>query len=489
VNHDASPAPTADAPPTFVVVGNVNQGKSSIVAALAEDSGVPIDAMPGTTVKAGQYAFRAGDAVAFAVIDTPGFQRARHALAWMQQRSKSVADRRQVVAEFVRAHAHDANYVDEVRLLQPILAGGSHIYVVDASARFEPSSEAEMEILRWTGQSGMAVLNRTRERDFSDEWRPILAQFFHLVREFDAHRATFHDRLDLLRAFREVREQWRAPMDRALAVMESEWRARTARASAVVAALMVDALAHVERRELREGADKDALRREVETAFADQMRTLEKRARSEVERVYGHARVERSEDGLALLDADLLSEESFRAFGLTRAQLAKQGLLWGGALGLAIDLMVGGLSGFLGMAVGAGVGAITGMIGTTQLTKLWSESSQLSRLLFPGATGRFLAVGPVTNPRFAWVLLDRALLHCTRVRDRSHARQDGLDLRGDKQGVVADLPGELRGEIDAVLRDVLKAAVRATPAHDERTRLAACLTRSLDALRPAYSDD
>ena len=117
----SSPAPATGLLPTFVVVGNVNQGKSSIVASLAEDAGVPIDPMPGTTLKAAEYAFRASGAPVFRVIDTPGFQRARHALAWMQQRARTPAERPRAVAEFVRMHAHDVSFVDEIRLLQPIV--------------------------------------------------------------------------------------------------------------------------------------------------------------------------------------------------------------------------------------------------------------------------------------------------------------------------------------------------------------------------------
>lgn len=467
----------AAATPTFVVVGNVNQGKSSIVATLAEDTSVPIDALPGTTLKAGEYVFRAGGEVVFRVIDTPGFQRARHALAWMQPRAKTPADRPRVVAEFVRAHAHDEAFVDEVRLLQPILAGGSHIYVVDASAHFEPSSEAEMEILRWTGQPGMAILNRTRARDHGAEWRPILAQFFHVVREFDAHHATFADRLDLLRGFREVRQDWRAPMDRGIAIMQTEWQTRARRAAAAIAELMTQALSHIERKPLQEGDDRDPVGKALEAAFAAAMREYEKAARTEVETIYGHGRIERHEEGLALLDADLFSEESFRAFGLTRAQLAKQGLLWGGAAGLAVDLMVGGFSGFAGMAIGAGIGAVTGLVGTMQLSRVWSERSKLSKLLFPGVTGRFLALGPVTNPGFAWVLLDRALLHCRVVRERSHARSDAVDLRGEKAGIAATLPSVLRRDLDDALRGLLQAALRGKVGTDARTRLAGVVER------------
>ena len=47
--------------PTFVVVGNVNQGKSSVTAALSENTGIPIDSYPGTTRVAGTYVFRSGE--------------------------------------------------------------------------------------------------------------------------------------------------------------------------------------------------------------------------------------------------------------------------------------------------------------------------------------------------------------------------------------------------------------------------------------------
>ena len=80
---------------------------------------------------------------------------------------------------------------DEVALLEPILDGAGILYVVDASSHLEPSNEAEMEILRWTGQPAMALINRVRRRDHAAEWRPTLTQFFHIVREFDAHGAMF----------------------------------------------------------------------------------------------------------------------------------------------------------------------------------------------------------------------------------------------------------------------------------------------------------
>lgn len=459
---------TAEAVPVFVVVGNVNQGKSSIVAALAEDSTVPIAAHPGTTVRSGEYVFKSGDRPLFRLVDTPGFQDARFALAWMQERSESAADHRDAVKSFVAKFEGQARFEDEVRLLKPILEGAAVLYVVDASSRFQPSHEAEMEILRWTGQSGMALINRTRDRDFSEEWRPILEQFFNVVRTFNAHRAGFPDRMNLLRSFRELREDWRASMDRAIEIMEREWRSRRDRCARVVGDFLIQSLSHVELIRLAEGADKSTLRESLDSRYRSSLKGREENCRAEVEAIYQHRRVSRDPSALMLYEEDLFSDASFRAFGLRPAQLARYGAAWGAAVGGGIDLMVGGLSFFLGAGIGALAGGAAGYFGGTHVAKTWNSKSAITRWLTPGDSGEFLCMGPVKSPRFAWVLADRAFVHYKFVRDRSHARQDVLQLpEADDQarGIASALPAGLRDALDRVFRAVIKEALndRASP--------------------------
>ncbi|MBM3961935.1 MAG: DUF3482 domain-containing protein, partial [Planctomycetes bacterium] len=421
--------------PVFVVVGNVNQGKSSIVAALTEDQGVPIDAMPGTTRTAAEYSFRIGAEVAFRVVDTPGFQRARHALQWLQAHARTAAERPAAVAAFVREFKGRPDFVDEVRLLEPIVAGGSHIYVVDASARHEPSSEAEMEILRWTGQPGMAVINRTGARDHGAEWRSVLTQFFQVVRDFDAHAATFRDRLGLLRAFREVKQDWRHAIDRVLFAMRAEWTRRGEVAVTAIAGLLVGVIGMVEKRSLGDGDDAAKVADELRAKWCKRVRDQEHAARQAVETAFGHARLARDEAAAQLLATDLFSAQSEQAFGLTREQLAVAGLKWGAVAGLAIDFVTGFT--MAGAAIGTVVGGAAGYFGSQLLPKVGGDRSKLARLLFREQFGRFVAVGPVTSPQLPWSLLDRALVHLAAVRGRSHARQDTLVLGDGKQGVVA----------------------------------------------------
>ena len=70
--------------PRFAIVGHPNKGKSSIVATLAEDDAVAISPHPGTTTQARAYPMRLDGEVLYELVDTPGFQRARETLAWLE---------------------------------------------------------------------------------------------------------------------------------------------------------------------------------------------------------------------------------------------------------------------------------------------------------------------------------------------------------------------------------------------------------------------
>ena len=451
--------------PEFVVVGNINQGKSSIVAALIEDGAVPIATYPGTTLKCARYSFQLGGQELFTMVDTPGFQDARAALQWMNKRSHSPVDRPAAVRAFVEAHdggVDDGRFADEVRLLKPVTNGASIIYVVDASSRFQPTHEAEMDILRWTGQPAMALINQTRERDHSDEWRPILEQFFNLVREFNAYGAGYRDRLDLLNGFREIRDEWRTTINRAVEAMEHEWVARRNKSAQVVAELLTNAIGHVEKRTIAGDEPPAGLSDELEQAYENSQRRFESEARSEIERLYQHRDLKRSEEVIALLKSDLFSEVSWRLFGLDRGQMARYGGAWGAIIGGGVDAAVGGLSFLTGAAVGAVVGGLGGFFASTQVAKTLDSENKLARLLFSGDTGRFLFKGPVSNPRYAWMLIDRAITHHHAIKSRSHARQDSVLLEdtsssaSEDQPRVAKLSHELRDKINKDLMQLIK---------------------------------
>jgi hypothetical protein len=341
-----------------------------------------------------------------------------------------------------------------------------------------------MEILRWTGQPAMALLNRVRDRDHAAEWRPVLTQFFHIVREFDAHRARFPERIALLRGFREIRPVWRQAIDRAVAAMEREWGERTHRAVSAIADLLAQALGHVERAPLPEGADEAPVRAKLDAAYREAQRQAEAASRARVEAIHRHPGLGTDDAELELLATDLFSETTWRLFGLTRAQLVRNAAVAGAVTGGAIDLMVGGLSLLAGTAIGAASGAVLGYVAGTQVASVWSNASRAARALFPGDTGRYLAMGPVTSDRYAWVLLDRALVHYRAVRDRSHARRGPLVPGERGAGIVGELPGSQRDALGKALARLLKDVRAGRSDPDSRRELEARLHEVVASLPP-----
>ena len=183
--------------PSFAVVGRPNKGKSSIVATLSRDDSVYIDQRVGSTRKTQSFPMVIGDATQYVLYDTPGMQRARTMLAWLEAHATDASSRPATVRRFLEEHRDDERYDQECEMLMPIVAGAGIIYVVDGSCPFGPEYEPEMEILRWTGNPSLALINPIHNQDYIQDWQNGLSQYFRTVRVFDAHHAEFRKQLDL----------------------------------------------------------------------------------------------------------------------------------------------------------------------------------------------------------------------------------------------------------------------------------------------------
>lgn len=454
-------------PPRFAVVGRVNKGKSSIVATLAEDDSVRIDPRPGTTTEVREFPVRVDGRTLFVLVDTPGFEDAPRVLAWLRASAPSAAERPARVADFVRVHEASGEFQEERRLLAPILAGACVLYVVDGTKPFRPNYEAEMEILRWTGRPGLALVNRVGEGDHAAEWHRALGQFFGIVRDFDALAATFEERLHLLEAFRALEPGWRPALDEALAALLAQRRRRRAESAAEVADLVADALTHVEEVAVKDEAALAAERDRLERSFHDALRRREARARRRVEALYAHPRAVFEERELArpALEQDLFAEEAWRVLGLSPGQLVLAGALAGATAGGALDAAVGGASFLAGTALGGAVGGGAALYGVgRRFARVrpvgpgsWPGFLLETRRLLSGE--RRFRIGPHAQPNFPWVLLDRALLHYAAVVRRTHAFRGVTALPdGARSGVVTELGAGERRELAALFRRLRRAA-------------------------------
>jgi hypothetical protein len=410
--------------PTLAVVGHPNKGKSSLVATLAEDASVGISSTPGTTLRSRAYPMRVDGRLLYTLVDTPGFQRARKVLGWLEERAveseATAADRPRLVAEFLAASGHAGRFPDECELLRPLVDGAGILYVVDGGVPYGPEYEAEMEILRWTGRPSLAVINPIGSREFVADWERALGQFFSVVRVIDALRADFGTRRQLLLAFGELESSWRAPVDLAVTALETVRESQRSAAAQQVAEFLAEALSLVVERRVDREEDAGLLAPELEREYKDRLTRLEAKRREAVQRLYGHRCLEANAGQLEVLESDLFSEGTWLRFGLRRRDLVTVGAVGGATTGGVLDVAVGGASFLLGAAAGAAIGGALGWFGAGRLAVL--------RVIDRPMGGRLASYGPSRNPNFPFVLLGRARYHCSLLAARTHAMRDVLEL-------------------------------------------------------------
>ena len=409
--------------PTFAIVGHPNKGKSSIAATLAEDDTIAISADPGTTRRARGFQMRVDDQVLYELIDTPGFQRPRAALAWLQAHERGAAARPSVVAQFADEHRDDPKFHDECELLTPILKGAGILYVVDGAHPYGQEYEAEMEILRWTGQPRMALINMIGPGDHVDEWRRALNQYFSIVRVFDAQHADHARRMELLRAFRELGEvnaDWSRKLDLAAAALDRKRTERRRRAASEIGDLLIDVLSAQVSAPTPEFGDQSQLTRDLVEKLKDQVRRRELAARRFIQELYGHRHLSTAEHEMSVLAEDLFSKRSFAVFGLSSTQLGVTGATAGAIAGGAIDLALGGATLMLGAGIGAVLGGLGVVLGANQMARV--------QLLGTPLGGYRLTVGPISAPNVPWTIVGRAILHYRLVAERNHSRREAMVL-------------------------------------------------------------
>ncbi|WP_170150134.1 DUF3482 domain-containing protein [Parahaliea mediterranea] len=424
--------------PVFAVVGRPNKGKSSIVATLARDDSVYIDARAGSTRQARAFPMQVDGQTLYTLVDTPGFQRAREVLDVLQASCSDASGRPQAVRDFVARHSGQERFRDECELLRPIVEGAGIIYVVDGSCPFGADYEAEMEILRWCGRPSLALINPIDNDEFTEQWQAGLGQYFRTVRLFNAHRAEFAKQLELLALFGHLDPDWQQSLQQAVEVLRAEREQQHRDSSSMIAGMIAAALTFQVSQKIPEGTPGDPIKSALALRYRETQVRRERQCRRQVEEVFHYHNLQRSEDVLALEDADLFQMDDWYLWGLSRTSLAavagSAGAILGGGTGMVLDGATGGLLGGLGTLVSGAAGAITGGVGA------WRYADEIAQFRLKGIPtgGKQLSYGPSRNLNFPFVLLGRALLHHRLLCQRTHADRSNLALDADLLEQVDD---------------------------------------------------
>ena len=433
--------------PKFAVVGHPNKGKSSIVSTLSQDERVSVGEDPGTTSANAIFSLDLGDSCLFELVDTPGFQRPRKVLKWMKQHEQGAASHPDVVKRFVEDSQASEEFPDEVELLKPIVGGAGILYVVDGSTPYGSEYDSELEILRWSGQPRMALINPIGDAKYVDEWKNALGQFFSVVRVFDALEGEFDKQLELLRAFGQLNEEWRSALDKAVSVLERDRLHKKKESASIVARMLVEVLSLKEQDKLESSDSQAAQSTKLQSKLEGRIVEKEQEARDLIEKLYRYDKLKREEDELASLnEIEIFSEKSWKLFGLNKKDLVTFSAVGGAATGGVLDIASGGGSLMMGSLLGGIIGASTSFFAAEKLVD--------SKLVFLPLGERLLVVGPVTNIGFPHMLLERARLHHGLLEKRTHANRSILDMR---EQTLPEIPDSLKRKLEKQFRKIRKS--------------------------------
>jgi len=453
--------------PVLAIMGHPNAGKSSVVATLTENDRIEIDKRAGTTTRSDEYPVIIDGRTIMAFIDTPGFQNPSDILEWFQRH----ADERDLAGAFLAAHGSDPMFTHDCALLRPVAEGAGIILVVDGSKRIKEKDRVEMELLRLTGRPRMAILNNLTTNDrFMPAWQDALNKSFNSVREFNAHRATYAERIALLNALKTIDQRWEPMLDQTVRAFQADWTRRIEQSADTVIWLLREALSKkvtrvVKVNEIDSDEQRAHIRDQLTEALREALRKLEIDAQQRIRAAFRHHVWDPPPD--SLLGKDLFSEDVDKALGLNQRQAALAGAAAGAATGGVLDLGLGGMSFGTGALIGGVVGGALGALGGTAMAKL-----DIQRTL---GVERF-SMGPVANPRFPFVLLDRITLYAARAMNWSHGRQAADEQAADrvperelrrKQGFTESLSAE---DQRTLARFFAQARRGKDGPHTERTR-------------------
>jgi hypothetical protein len=478
--------------PVFVVVGAVNRGKSSIVSTLSENDAVVIEKTPGTTQEAQTFAFRIDGQTLYTLIDTPGFELARQALAWLQKHEHLHVDRKAVVRQFIREHAGRGEFPQECELLQPILDGGAILYIVDSSVPFSPLHQAEMEILQWTMQPRMALLNQINEDDYTAEWRQGIDQYFNIKLEFNAFNVDLRQRIKLLQTLIILNDDWQQPLGQAMQAILSEYRYRMEDSAMSIANALVAMLTLKLDCEVPADDDLEPHKQALKQRYDDQMRHLEAACFRQIRERYEHRHLNVDQAAFPDVQEDLLETSHWKLLDVKQWWAIAGGAAAGALIGGTIDAGVGASSFLAGTVIGTGVGGIAGLVGSYKLPEVSVDVSlpilgalklQPFRSAAPHHRIIKLTIGPIKNRLFPYVVLNRAIRYHHLIMARPHARREQLSL----SLVMSDnaetewMTQAQKSTFDTQIRRLTSAPSEA------RTELAACIRDIIEAYEGFYS--
>lgn len=427
--------------PVFAIVGHPNEGKSSVVSTLAEDDSVRVSPYPGETIKCMSFPVIIDHKEIIRFVDTPGFQNPGKTLVWMKKYNG--ADEL-ILNAFLNENYDNPDFEEEIKLLTPIFEGACVIYVADGSRPLRNTDKMEMEILRYTGKPRMAILNiKENEQLYIDDWKREFLKNFNCVRIFNAHTATYKERIELLESLKAIHQDWQNSIGKVIEAFKNDWDNRAEQAADYIFGFLKECITYKIKKSVPDKTKIEEAKNSLVNSYKKQLVNFEKDTCAKIKTLHKHNIFEYSLPDYSILNEDLFHKKNLEILGLKPGQLSIAGGVAGGMIGAAVDGIFHGASLGLFMGIGGAAGA-----GYAYLNKNKFADVKVAGLKIGN---RFLTIGPCRNIQVFYVLLDRILLFYSYTINWAHGKRDvsGLKLEKSKKiGFAALFSSESRKILD-----------------------------------------
>jgi len=310
-----------------------------------------------------------------------------------------------------------------------------------------------MEILRLTGQPRMAIINcKEDETSYLEQWKMEFRKHFNAIRVFNAHMATYAERIDLLENLKSIDQDWAAAIETVISALKEDWQQRNALTADIICYMLEDCLGYSITRNFTERKDEASLIKKIEADFNRAFERIEKSAHQKIRKLFKHNLFNYDLPPYSILHEDLFSEKTWQLLGLTPKQLITAAGVAGGGIGVALDVAAAGLTFGVFTALGGLLGAGWAALGGgKRLAK--------SKVVGLNLGGQQIRIGPIGNIQFMYVLLDRALIFYSHIINWAHGRRDyrpGRSPSGQqmKAGFTAEWDDNTKGPCQAFYKAV-----------------------------------
>lgn len=410
----------------IAVVGHTNVGKTSLLRTLTRQRNFgEVSDRPGTTrhVEARDLKVDGQSMVRF--FDTPGLEDsvALHAYLAELEGHPSPADR---VRAFLRGPEADASFEQEAKVLRKLIEVDAAIYVIDAREPVLPKYRAEIETLTGCARPVMPVLNFTREAGGRVEaWTAALRDHnLHALVVFDVVAPPVGAEESLYQSLATLLPQRKPQLLAVIEDLANQRRERRAAACTLTADLLVS-LAALRKSIPASEFEDPTLRQKHIAALRERTLQLARTSLDDLLAVYGFNKEDAEDAILPALDGrwedDLFNPEVLRDASIRLGT----GAAVGGAVGLAADVALAGMSLGAATALGAAIGGA--------LSQGWS---QLGRRIVNKAQG----VQDLTlENEVLYVAAVHGISLLAALEHRGHAATQRIALREVAPAVKEDL--------------------------------------------------